>query len=44
MGRTQRGNRILFGLSFSKGRNATFPVLVNSGFCEESRLKDAAKN
>ena len=40
----EEGNRILFGLSFSKGRNVVFLVLVNSGFCEESCFKDAVKN
>ena len=39
-----QGNRILIGLSFRKGRNALFLVLVNSGLCEASRLKDAVKN
>ena len=39
-----QGNRILIGPSFSTGRNAAFPVLVNSRFCEESRLKDALDN
>ena len=40
----KQGNRILIGPSFSTDRNAAFLALVNSGFCEESRLKDALKN
>ena len=39
-----QGNRILIGLSFSTDPSAAFLVLVCSGFCEESRLKDALKN
>ena len=39
-----QGNRISIGPSFSTDRNAAFLALVNSGFCEESRLKDALKN
>ena len=42
-GRTH-GNRILIGPSFSTDRNAAFLAFANSGFYEESRLKDALKN
>ena len=39
-----QGNRISIRLSFSKGCNAAWLGLVNSGFGEESRLKDAVKH
>ena len=39
-----QGNRISIRLSFSKGCNAACLALVNSGFDEESRLKDAVKD
>ena len=39
-----QGNHILIGLSFSNGCNTAFLVLVNSGFREKWRLKDAIKD
>ena len=39
-----QGNRISIRLSFSKGCTAACLALVNSGFGEKSRLKDAVKD